>query len=196
MIRSGDEMSQHPAWKQQRLLPGQRAELAELAAWTSARRAFLEFVREAHPFPKAHPNLHRHKFFQGHAIHGSAAKDIVWLRADGKEMTDEEWDAGWMQTLGVRLDGRGLDVVDRERGACRGRHPAAAAQHLSQGRDVQAASLSSRRRAGPWCSIPIDGPCDREKIYFGRPLGSPARPVDAGVVMSPECGNDDGANPE
>ena len=27
-------------------------------------------------------------------------------------MSDEEWAAGWMRTLGVRLDGEALDVVD------------------------------------------------------------------------------------
>lgn len=75
------------------------------------QKAFLEFTRAVIRFRRDHPNLRRHKFFQGRPIHGSAVKDIIWLRADGQEMTDEEWSAGWMQSLAVRLDGHGLEVV-------------------------------------------------------------------------------------
>ena len=111
MIRSGDELShtQHGnnnAYCQDTPLSWMDWNLDE------RQTAFLEFVREVVRFRKAHPNLHRHKFFQGRPIHGSSAPDIVWLRADGGEMTDEEWDAGWMRTLGVRLDGRSTDLFD------------------------------------------------------------------------------------
>lgn len=76
------------------------------------RQALLRFTARLIQFRRQHPNLRRHKFFQGRPIRGSDIKDIVWLRADGAEMSDEEWAAGWLRTLGVRLDGRALDVVD------------------------------------------------------------------------------------
>ena len=76
------------------------------------RQALLRFTCRLIQFRRQHPNLRRHKFFQGRPIRGSGIKDIVWLRADGTEMSDEEWTAGWMRTLGVRLDGGALDVVD------------------------------------------------------------------------------------
>ncbi|MCL5098475.1 MAG: glycogen debranching protein GlgX [Candidatus Omnitrophica bacterium] len=79
------------------------------------QRSLLEFTRRIVQFRHAHPNLRRHNFFQGRPLRGSGVKDIVWLKADGGEMTDEEWNTGWMRTLGVRLDGGGLDVMD-ERG--------------------------------------------------------------------------------
>jgi glycogen operon protein len=79
------------------------------------RRALLDFTRRLVRFRRAHPTLRRHKFFQGRPLRGSEIKDLLWLRADGREMTEEDWNAAWMRTLGVRLDGKGLDVRD-ERG--------------------------------------------------------------------------------
>jgi isoamylase len=78
----------------------------------ASRRALLDFTRRVIAFRRQHPNLRRHKFFQGRPLRGSQAKDIVWLRPDGQEMTDEEWSAGWQRTLGMRLDGDALDVLD------------------------------------------------------------------------------------
>jgi isoamylase len=78
------------------------------------QRALLDFTCRLIHFRQAHPNLRRHKFFQGRPIRGSTVKDIVWLRADGAEMTDEEWSAGWMQAMGVRLDGDAMDVLDEK----------------------------------------------------------------------------------
>jgi isoamylase len=76
--------------------------------------SLLDFTRRLIQFRLAHPNLRRHKFFQGRPIHGSQIKDIVWLRPDGHEMTAAEWDAGWIRTLGVRLDGDAMNVVDAQ----------------------------------------------------------------------------------
>jgi hypothetical protein len=33
----------------------------------------------------------RRSFFQGRATKGAGIKDIVWLKPDGQEMTDQEW---------------------------------------------------------------------------------------------------------
>lgn len=80
-----------------------------------ARRALLEFISRLISFRRRHPSLRRHKFFQGRPLRGGEIKDLVWLRPDGVEMTDEEWSAGWQRTLGMRLDGDALEVLD-ERG--------------------------------------------------------------------------------
>jgi isoamylase len=76
------------------------------------QRALLDWTRRVIHFRQCHPNLRRHKFFQGRALRGSEVKDLIWLRPDGGEMTDAEWAAGWQRTLGLRLDGQGLDVLD------------------------------------------------------------------------------------
>jgi pullulanase/glycogen debranching enzyme len=59
-----------------------------------------------------HPVLRRRKFFQGRNIHGSAVKDPAWVRADGKEMTEDDRHHPTVRRLGLRLAGDAIDEVD------------------------------------------------------------------------------------
>ncbi len=74
--------------------------------------ALLEFTQKLILMRRDHPNLHRRRFYQGRAIRGTEEKDIVWLRPDGQEMSDEEWGLGWVRCLGVMLNGETLGDVD------------------------------------------------------------------------------------
>jgi isoamylase len=85
------------------------------------KRAFVSFTRFMIELRKKHPNLHRRKFFQdrridpeapGRAVNGGAEGDILWIRTDGKQMMQEEWNAGWVRCIGLLLNGRTLDDVD------------------------------------------------------------------------------------
>ena len=78
------------------------------------KKSLLEFTRRLIHIRKEHPNLHRRKFYQDRSIRGADVKDIIWLRPDGQEMTDEEWCAGWVRCLGVILNGETLDHVDEK----------------------------------------------------------------------------------
>ncbi len=87
------------------------------------KHSLLEFTSKLIELRKEHPNLRRRKFFQDRKISpGAAAKqevdglaigDVSWYRPDGQEMTEEEWNAGWIRCLGLRLSGRTLNDVDR-----------------------------------------------------------------------------------
>ncbi|MGA7414787.1 MAG: glycogen debranching enzyme GlgX, partial [Bryobacteraceae bacterium] len=76
------------------------------------RLSLLKFTKKLVALRINHPNLRRRKFYQDRSIRGSEARDIVWLRPDGGEMTDDEWTAGWVRCLGVMLNGETLDHVD------------------------------------------------------------------------------------
>ena len=76
------------------------------------RQSLLRFTSKLIRLRRRHPNLRRRKFYQDRAIRGSAVKDIVWLRTDGEEMTDEEWNAGWVRCIGMMLNGQTLQDVD------------------------------------------------------------------------------------
>ncbi len=85
------------------------------------RRALLDFTRRLIQIRGAHPNFHRRRFFQDRRIdpdapdrqvNGGVEQDILWLRPDGKEMTQEEWHAGWVRCFGLWLNGRTLDEVN------------------------------------------------------------------------------------
>ena len=76
------------------------------------RLALLDFTRKVIALRQQHPSLHRRKWFQGRRIRGSEVKDLTWFRADGGEMSDEEWDSGWVKTLGMRIGGDALGELD------------------------------------------------------------------------------------
>jgi glycogen operon protein len=76
------------------------------------RRSLLDFTSRLVAFRRAHPNLHRRKYFQDRSIKHENAQDILWLKADGNEMTEDEWSQGWMKTIGLYLNGQTIGDVD------------------------------------------------------------------------------------
>lgn len=78
------------------------------------RLSLLAFTRKLIQIRCVHPNLHRRKFYQDRSIRHSDARDIMWVRPDGQEMTDEEWSAGWVRCLGLMINGQTIDHVDEK----------------------------------------------------------------------------------
>ena len=75
------------------------------------QQALLEFTEQLIRFRLEHPNFHRRKFFQDRSIRRAEDPDVLWLRPDGKQMNDEEWEQGWQRCIGVFLNGRKLADV-------------------------------------------------------------------------------------
>lgn len=83
-------------------------------------QAFLDYTRQLIDFLLEHPIFRRRQWFQGRAIHGSDIGDIGWYNVDGTRMTDDQWNAGFIKSLSVFLNGseiitpthRGERVVD------------------------------------------------------------------------------------
>ncbi len=111
MICAGDELGR--TQKGNNNAYGQDNEVSWLD-WNldQPRRTLLDFTRKLIQFHAAHPTLRRRKFFQDRQIRGAAEKELMWLRPDGAEMTDEEWRSDAVRTLGVRLSGEFLDMID------------------------------------------------------------------------------------
>jgi len=82
---------------------------------TPENRRLLEFVRRLLQLRREHPVFRRRRYFQGGPVRGSGIKDIVWLKPDGGEMTDAEWQHEFARSLGVLLTGEGITETD-ERG--------------------------------------------------------------------------------
>ncbi len=70
----------------------------------SERLKLRDFVRRMVHLRRTHPVFRRRHFFQGRPLHGKEAKDIVWLKPDGSEMTTEEWSQDFARG-GKRADG-------------------------------------------------------------------------------------------
>ena len=83
--------------------------------WEQTDTDLLGFVRRVIALRTKHAVFRRRKFFQGRAIKGAGIKDILWLRPDGGEMTDDEWNQQYARTLGVYLSGSAIGEAD-ERG--------------------------------------------------------------------------------
>lgn len=77
----------------------------------SARDLFA-FVQQLITLRREQPVLRRRRFFQGRQIWGSEVKDVSWFRPDGKEMTDEDWNKGYVRYLGLRLAGDAIEERD------------------------------------------------------------------------------------
>lgn len=78
------------------------------------KQQLFAFTKQLVELRKAHPSLRRPKFFQERQIHGHDVHDVIWLDPDGTEMSDEQWNNAWVRTLGMRLAGGRLDVVDEQ----------------------------------------------------------------------------------
>jgi len=72
-------------------------------------RQLLAFTRSLIRLFTLHPVLRRRRFFQGRQIRGSRVKDLTWYAPDGAEMTDEQWQAPGVKTLGVQFAGDAID---------------------------------------------------------------------------------------
>ena len=84
--------------------------------WKLDRRdhELLAFTRQLISLRREHSVLRRRQFFQGRHIRGSEVKDLAWFRPDGKEMTDEDWNQGYVRSLGLRLAGDAIEEMDEK----------------------------------------------------------------------------------
>jgi glycogen operon protein len=77
-----------------------------------AARALSAFTARVAALRAEHPIFRRQRFFQGRTIRGSNVDDIAWLRPDGQQMTDDDWDTGYARSVAVFLNGQGIPDRD------------------------------------------------------------------------------------
>jgi len=77
----------------------------------------LEFTRLVIRLRGRHPVFKRRNFFRGRLMRDPNLRDVRWLRPDGKEMTEENWNDTAAKALGILLvgDTAAMDEMD-ERG--------------------------------------------------------------------------------
>jgi isoamylase len=79
----------------------------------TAEQSLCEFTRKLIHLRLSQPVLRRRKYFQGRSIRGG--KDVAWLAPDGREMDDEAWNADFVRSIGMLLNGNAIAEVN-ERG--------------------------------------------------------------------------------
>jgi isoamylase len=83
--------------------------------WEHADEALLAFAADVVALRRGHPIFRRRRFFHGRSVRGSRVGDIDWLRPDGEEMSEADWNAPFAKSIGVFLNGQALEGLD-ERG--------------------------------------------------------------------------------
>jgi isoamylase len=82
---------------------------------TEEKRELRRFAERVFALRRANPVFRRRRFFAGDPITHHGVKDIAWLRPDGREMTDEDWNNASNHVLGMLVHGDASDELD-ERG--------------------------------------------------------------------------------
>src|SRR5205823_2282653 len=82
---------------------------------TDEQKALFDFTRQLVHLRLTQPVLRRRKYFQGRSIRGGDVKDVAWLAPDGREMTDDAWNAHFVRSLGMLLPGTSIEETN-ERG--------------------------------------------------------------------------------
>jgi isoamylase len=83
--------------------------------WSDADRPLTEFTAALSRLRREHPTFRRAHFFDGRPVRrgpGEPLPDIVWLRPDGTAMVPEDWDVGLSRSLGLFLNGNGIQGRD------------------------------------------------------------------------------------
>ncbi len=70
--------------------------------------ALLDFTRHLIALRREHPVFHRRDFFGGADTPGDLP-DIRWMRPDGREMSERDWNREDLRVLGVFLNGERID---------------------------------------------------------------------------------------
>ncbi|MGA9048231.1 MAG: glycogen debranching protein GlgX [Dehalococcoidia bacterium] len=113
MIYGGDELSRTQGGNNNAYCQDNRISWYD---WDldAGKKDFQTFVKDLCCLRRDHPVFRRRQFFSGRPIRGQEVRDIVWLRPDGSEMAQPDWDTSWVHCVGLLLDGEALDEYDDE----------------------------------------------------------------------------------
>jgi len=84
---------------------------------TPAQKDLLSFVQKVFQISRSNPVFRRRKFFAADPTSDKGVKDILWVRPDGREMTEDDWKDPRSSMLGMLIHGSASDDMDE-----RGRH--------------------------------------------------------------------------
>jgi len=75
----------------------------------------LDFTQRLIQLRRDHPVLRRRRYLQGRPARGADDQlgDVAWFTPGGEEMTGQDWDAGFAQSLTVFLNGGAITETDR-----------------------------------------------------------------------------------
>ena len=79
---------------------------------TREQQDLLDFTCSLTRLRQSHPVFRRRRFFQGRPIYGAGVKDLHWIKSDGTEMSDLDWQVSHVACLGMVLPGNQIDETN------------------------------------------------------------------------------------
>ncbi len=80
--------------------------------WNEERKKLHAFTKAIIQLRRENPVFHRRRFFNGRTIEDNALGDILWISPTGEEMTHEQWADTNNRSLGMLLNGEGMNEYD------------------------------------------------------------------------------------
>ncbi len=152
------------------------------------KQKLLDFTRSLINFRTEHQVFQRRNFYEGQPIRGSNIKDVMWLRSDGQEISDEDWNSSWIRCFGIFLAGDVPGEID-ERGMPL--HDSSMMIIMNSHHETIQFTIPSFLPNSPW-HLTLDSNRDKlppEQIIFnaGENLDVPARSL---ILLSCLCKSD------
>jgi glycogen operon protein len=71
-----------------------------------------DFTRRLIALRAQHPIFRQSRFLEGRDMRGDGTKDVKWLNVDGREMSEEAWNADFAKVVGLFLSGDAIAMRD------------------------------------------------------------------------------------
>jgi isoamylase len=115
MLLAGDEMGRTQRGNNNAYCQDNEISWVDWAVRSEDDQELLDYVRKLTSLRASHPVFRRRRFFRGQSIRGGRQRlgDIAWFTLAGEEMTDHDWDASFVKSLTVFLNGRAISEPDR-----------------------------------------------------------------------------------
>jgi isoamylase len=79
--------------------------------WSQIDEHLVDFTARVSELRREHPVFRRRRFFNGRPVRRGAGEplpDIAWFTPDAREMSEEDWEAGFGKSVAVYLNGEGI----------------------------------------------------------------------------------------
>ncbi len=114
MLLAGDEMGRTQQGNNNAYCQDNEISWIDWAVRAEDDQELLDYVSTLTKLRASHPVFRRRRFFRGQTIRGGRRLgDIAWFTLAGEEMTGDDWDAGFVKSLTVFLNGRAISEPDR-----------------------------------------------------------------------------------
>jgi glycogen operon protein len=77
-----------------------------------SQRELMTFVSRLTEIRRNQPILRRRRFFRGQPHQPTGFKDLSWIKPDGAEFDDDDWDDTSLVAFGLRMPGDSIDEMD------------------------------------------------------------------------------------